>query len=55
MKPDFRHMPLEQLLDYLSGYLDNAYENSDSEEEREEICAVEGELHDRLRAVGLIK
>jgi hypothetical protein len=55
MNIDFKHMPLDELLNYLSGYLDMAYENTESEEERQNICEVETELHNRLRYVDLIK
>lgn len=46
---------LIEILDALSGILDGAYEFFDGDEERENICKVENDLHEYLRKVGLLK
>lgn len=45
---------LSELLDKLSGILDQAYEFAEDEEERAYICNVENALHERLRQEGVL-
>lgn len=51
----FDDCSLEELLDKLSGILDQAYEFAEDDEEKSYICKVEDALHDNLRKAGLIK
>lgn len=51
----FEDCTLDELLDKLSGILDQAYEFSEDESEREYICAVEDALHSCLKKMGVIK
>jgi hypothetical protein len=51
----FDDCTLEELLNKLSGILDQAYEYAADSDEKSYICKVEDALHDNLRKAGLIK
>lgn len=46
---------IDELLNKLSGILDQAYEFASDDEEKDYICKVEDALHNALRKAGLIK
>ena len=51
----FENCTIDQLLERVSGILDQAYEFAEDSEERDYICKVEDVLHQKLRKAGVIK